>query len=374
MASEPEPAVAAVDLPPAATAAGWRTRVRRWGPYPFELATVLAVLLAAGVLRSRGLRMNWQTFDYIVMPALRLLPKALIAGIALQLVYRTLLRLPLGSYLRQVARPEWLLLWVRLLVAAVLMTYGYFWLKVAIPLVNPRLWDGALWRLDRALHLGLSPSLFVANLFAGTPLVGWIDRWYGSWVSTVFYTLVLFCAALDPLLRRQFLLSCVLLWTLGSWLYVALPALGPVYVAPAAYRVVLAEMPRARAGQEALRENYQRMLEGRRTGRLASFKPTRGIAAMPSLHVGAHFLFFLWARRRARPLRLVFALATFFTFAGSLLTGWHYAVDGYVGVLLAWLCFRLALFGEPGREEAADPAFPPPPVRPPAAAADAAPA
>lgn len=369
MPSEPEPSTAPVAVLPATAAPGWRALVRRWGPYPFELATVLAVLLAAGVLRSRGLRMDWQTFAYIVVPALRLLPKALVAGIALQLLYRALLRLPLIGYLRQVARPHWLLLWVRLLVAGVLMTYGYFWLKVAIPLVNPRLWDPALWRLDRALHIGLSPSLFVANLFAGTPLVGWIDRWYGIWVSTVFYTLVLFCAALDPLLRRQFLLSCVLLWTLGSWLYVALPALGPVYVAPGSYQHVLAEMPRARAGQEALGENYRRMLDGRRTGRLASFKPTRGIAAMPSLHVGAHFLFFLWARRRARPLRLVFALATFFTFAGSLLSGWHYAVDGYAGILLAWLCFRLALLGEPGREEMADPAFPSP--APPAVAAAA---
>jgi hypothetical protein len=361
MTSEPDSAAAPVAVQPAAVAtAGWRPRWRRWGPYPFELVTLVAVLLAAGALRSRGLRMDWQTFDYIVTPALRLLPKALVAGIALQLVYRALLRLPLVAYLRAVARPRWALLWVRLLVAAVLMTYGYFWLKVAVPLVNPRLWDDALWRVDRTLHFGISPSVFVANLFAGTPLVPWIDRWYGSWVSTVFYTLVLFAAALDPLLRRQFLLSCVLLWTFGSWLYVAVPALGPVYVVPAAYQDVLEQMPRAQAGQAVLRENYQRMLEGRRSGKLASFKPTRGIAAMPSLHVGAHFLFFLWARRRARPLRLVFALATFFTFAGSLLTGWHYAVDGYVGLLLAWACFRLALLMEAGGEEEPDPAFPAP--------------
>jgi len=346
MASEPGPAVAASTAPLPGGSSTWQRRLRRWGPYPFELATVASVLLAAGVLRSRGLRMDWRTFEYIVAPVLPLFPKALAAGIALQLVYRGLRRQPLRGYLREVARLPWLLLWTRLLLAAVLMTYGYFWLKVSIPLVNPRLWDAELWQLDRALHLGISPSLFVANLCAGTPLVGVIDRWYGAWVSTVFYTLAFFSAAVDPLLRRRFLLSCVLLWTFGSWLYMALPALGPVYVAPAAYEEVLVDMPRARAGQEALRENYQRMLEGRRTGVLASFKPTRGIAAMPSLHVGAHFLFFLWAHRRARPLRLLFALATAFTFIGSLLSGWHYAVDGYVGLLLAWGCFRLALWGE----------------------------
>lgn len=373
MASEPdseaEGAPSPAALVPAPAVGGWRARLRRPGPYPFELATLTAVLFAGAVLGSRGLRMDWKGFEYIVVPALRVFPKALAAGVGLQLLYRILLRSSPITYLRQVVRLPWLLLWLRLLLAAVLMTYGYFWFKVAVPLVNPRLWDAALWRVDRALHLGLPPSTFVPSLFAGTPLVGWIDWWYGNWVASVFYTLVFFCAALDPLLRRQFLLSCVLLWTFGSWLYMALPALGPVYVAPAVFEEVLEEMPRARAAQAELRENYQRMLEGRLTGRLTRFKPTRGIAAMPSLHVGAHFLFFLWARRRARPLRLVFALATFFTFAGSLLTGWHYAIDGYVGILLGWLCFRLALLGEPGREEVTDPAFPAPPARVPEPAA-----
>ena len=98
-------------------------------------------------------------------------------------------------------------------------------------------------------------------------------------------------------------------------------------------------------------------MEGRRTGNLRQFNPTRGIAAMPSLHVGVHFFFFLWARRRARPLAMPFALATALTFAGSLLTGWHYAVDGYVGMLLAWLCYRIGRWRE-GEDPVEDPAFP----------------
>ena len=31
----------------------------------------------------------------------------------------------------------------------------------------------------------------------------------------------------------------------------------------------------------------------------------------------------------------LFFVLTFFTFLGSLVTGWHYAVDGYAGFLLA---------------------------------------
>jgi hypothetical protein len=226
------------------------------------------------------------------------------------------------------------------------MQYGYFWVKVSVPLINPRLWDDALWRLDAWLHFGISPTVFVVNLFAGTPLVLVLDFWYDLWLWSVFYTLAFWTASLDPRFRCRFLLSSVLLWTLGSWLYMAVPALGPVYLTPQSFAAVTNDLPAAGRLQESLWENYQRMLEGRRGRGLNRFRPTHGVASMPSLHVGAHFLFFLWARRRARPLALPFALATALTFAGSVLTGWHYAVDGYAGMLLAWFCFRISCWGK----------------------------
>lgn len=334
-----------------------RRRARFLYLYPFELATLGSMAVAFAFLRACGLRMDWQTVRYIVLPALRMLPQALVGGILLQLLYRLLARRPLLAYLRELVRPGWWILWLRLLFAAVLMSYGYFWLKVAVPLVNPRLWDHVLWRLDTWLHLGVSPSVFAANLVAGTPLVALLDRWYAIWVATVFYTLAFWSCSLDRRLSRRFLLSCVLLWTLGSWIYVAVPALGPIYVEPRTFGAVDDGMPRARGGQQMLWENYQLILGGRRSGVLHRFNPTRGVAAMPSLHVGAHFLFFLWARRRARPLVVPFAIATALTFAGSLLSGWHYAVDGYVGMLLAWFCYRVGRWRE-GEDPIGDPAFP----------------
>jgi hypothetical protein len=42
-----------------------------------------------------------------------------------------------------------------------------------------------------------------------------------------------------------------------------------------------------------------------------------------------------------------------------LLSGYHYAIDGYAGMLLAWLCFRAAVWIERG-EPSEDPAFPKP--------------
>jgi hypothetical protein len=109
---------------------------------------------------------------------------------------------------------------------------------------------------------------------------------------------------------------------------------------------VIEDLPRAARGQAALWDNYQRMVAGR-DGQLYAFNPTRGVAALPSLHVGAHVLFFLWARRFAPVLSPLFLAAGVLTFVGSMVTGWHYAVDGYAGAGLAILAYAVARRLEP---------------------------
>jgi hypothetical protein len=209
--------------------------------------------------------------------------------------------------------------------------------------VNPSLWDEALWRLDRVLHLGFQPSVFWTALLDGTPFVPALSTWYGWWITTMMFGLGFFCAMPDGALRRRFMLSTVLLWLVGAWIYTALPAVGPIYVHPEAWQGLESEMPSARAAQAKLWVNYQAMLGGR-TAPLSRFNPTRGVAALPSLHVGGHWLLMLWARRAAPALFLPSLAATVLTFVGSVVTGWHYAVDGYAGVLLAqgayWAAWR----------------------------------
>ncbi len=79
---------------------------------------------------------------------------------------------------------------------------------------------------------------------------------------------------------------------------------------------------------------------------------------MPSLHVGGHWLVMLWSRRLARPLFMPAVVATFLTFLGSVVTGWHYAVDAYIGIALAQSAYWLALIFEKepkGSETSANP-------------------
>jgi hypothetical protein len=322
------------------------TLARRLGSvHPFEWAAVAGTVLGVGFLRWRGLSIDRVAVAYTVPPLIVPVAKALALGVGLQALYlaATSQSLPIG-YLRRVGTWPWLLLTLRIGTVCLLFTFTYFWMKVSVPLVNWTLWDPELWRLDRILHLGLSPSIFLTALVDGTVLAPILERWYGWWIVSMMLGLGFFCALPDALERRRFMLATVLLWIVGAWLYTALPAVGPAYTHPEVWHELQSAMPSARDAQATLWENYQRVLKGR-TEPLRQFNPTRGVAAFPSLHVAGHWLLMLWAWRAARPLFVPFAIGTLLTFLGSIVTGWHYAVDGYAGILLAqgvwWVGLKL---------------------------------
>ena len=321
-------------------------------PFALEIVAFAAVAAVVALLRAKGLRMGWQAFTFTVPPMLGSLPRILGAGLAIHLASAAI-RAPSGDrgravrdYLLSFLAPASLLSWLRVCAAFMLVTFAYAWLKVCIPLVNQRLYDEALWRIERALHLGFAPNVFAVELFGGTPLLPALDLWYSFWIQTVFLAWAWAAAHPDLATRRRFMLACALLSVVGPWLYLSVPALGPCYASPEIFAEAAAQMPHSTGTQQALAANYAKIVAGR-DGTLRQFNPYLGIAALPSLHVAAHWLFALWVWRFARRWFPWLALATALTFFGSLATGWHYAIDGYAGMLLAWAVFAIALRIEP---------------------------
>ena len=155
------------------------------------------------------------------------------------------------GYLRDFARPLSLLGWARICAAFMLVTVAYTWLKVCVPLLNQRLWDVELWRLDRRLHLGFAPNVFVVELLRGTRLLDALDLWYSFWIATVFLAWAWAAAHPDPARRRNFTLACLLLSIIGSWLYLALPALGPCYAYPELFSDIAGQIRHAAGTQGA---------------------------------------------------------------------------------------------------------------------------
>ena len=306
----------------------------------FEVLALVAFVSTVVTLLAGGLRLTPRTFWFIVRETGPFLLLFLGIGVVVNVLYRLRPAGALRPYLESLRSPSWLLLTARIWVAGVLLLYAYTWLKVSIPLLNERLWDAELSRLDQTFHAGLSPSRFLVALFEGTPVLRLLDGVYGIWLPMTMSGAGFFAMTLSPRARAQFFFSYVMIWTLGVWTYVALPALGPALAYPWEWTTVHADLPQALETQARLMGNYQKVVESRVTGVLrAGFNPSLGVAAMPSLHVGIDALLLLWCFRRARPLAAVFLAALLLTFLGSIVTGWHYAVDAYVGGLLAYVSF-----------------------------------
>lgn len=240
-----------------------------------------------------------------------------------------------------VVRPRSLADLVRFLLFMTLASYVYSWLKVSLPLLRPgTLYDQELYRIETGLHLGVNPGRFLQSLFPYASLWRLLDAYYAAFIFTVIAGVGWFAATLSVRDRARFAAGFTFLWILGSWFYVAVPALGPCYALKDDYTEVRASMPSQSATMDLLFAHYGRVLSLRRRSEGVDVSPYLGIAAMPSLHVGAQAFLMLFARRRSQALFLLYLALTAVTFFAAVVSGWHYAIDGYAALLLAWAAFK----------------------------------
>ena len=203
-------------------------------------------------------------------------------------------------------------------------------LKQFIPAINEKLYDSPLWRIDNVLHFGLDPAVLASRLADEYGLLPWLDRAYLLYYPAQVVVPLVFLVAkpLRPLRGRFFFAYC-LVWMLGGAMYVAWPTLGPIYYRPS--RFWLEQAPYATYLQEMLMRDYVRF---RTDPSFYTVKLYQGVAALPSLHVGVLALFAI-ATARWRAVSVFLWALVAVTFVGSIALGWHYAVDGYAGALIA---------------------------------------
>jgi len=249
----------------------------------------------------------------------------------------------LRAYLRVLRSAQWLMDTLRLALGSGLFVAAYGWIKLAIPLLHARLFDQQLWNLDAALLGGHSPNEFVLALFSAPAMLRAVDWSYAN----IFYASLVIASAYfgsspSRRLRVTFMNSNVLLWLAGAWLYVAVPSLGPAYRFPEVWVPLAALLENTQTLQRLLMHNYQGVLSFAR-GANPPVQILFGIAAFPSLHVGFQTLAFLWMRRVWRGGEVIFGFFVVAILIGSLVTGWHYLIDGIAGIALAWLCYCVAI-------------------------------
>lgn len=313
------------------------TLADRWVWRCLALAAAYAAVACAVATRS-GLSLRWPIADLLGRAA----AAVLLTCAALALAH--LVEERRGFRERtEVVYPR--LLSVRLLaelaiaMLAVQLTLAAFAnLEQLLPAVNDQLYDSPLWRLDERLHFGTPPAVLVSELAAALGLLASIDRAHPLFlaVQVAMPLLFLACPRLRPQ-RGRLLFAYCLLWVVGSAVYVLWPSLGPGYYRASRF-AWLDQAPYAQALRETLIRDYARF---RADPSNYGVELHGGVAALPSLDVAAIALFAIATRRRWLLSAALWAL-TAATFVGSLALAWHYAIDGYLGVLLAAGCWWLA--------------------------------
>jgi hypothetical protein len=309
-------------------------------PYFFEVFTIANFVVLLVALRGMTFMPFWKLGALIPSVAAGFLVQALI-GMAIRLALaarRGTARELLATY----RSPGWIVDTLRLAFFSGLWIHTYGWLKLTTPMLHSALFDQQLWNIDRTIFFGYEPNFFLLTLFSAPNVLRVIDWTYANIFFVSLNIVAIFMAsAPERRLRIAFMNSNALLWLIGAWIYVAVPALGPAYRFPEVWLPLAPLLAQTQNFQRLLMSNYEAVLASMR-GVSRPVEILYGVAAFPSLHVAFQTLAFLWMRRLTKWDASLFGIFAIFIFIGSIVTGWHYLIDGVAGAALAFLCYTAA--------------------------------
>jgi membrane-associated phospholipid phosphatase len=206
------------------------------------------------------------------------------------------------------------------------------WTKIVRAIALPVWADPLRARAAQAL-CGIDPWQAAQAAFGwAAPL---IDEAYVTWAPVKFATLLVVVSLPETPQKTRALTSYFVLMAsvaLGQYLF---SSAGPVFYAQLGLGDRFADLKLQPWVVSARAYLWQDYLRGSR-------KIGAGISAMPSMHVAIS----LWIALVLRSFRRSLAVVGFAYFAiisvGSVLLGWHYAIDGLAGIAIALLAWRAA--------------------------------
>ena len=299
---------------------------RAWRLYPHEI--ISAVYVLAGFVLLEQLPVTYPR-SAIVLGSL--LPATIIFCIGAAVI--VLRRRYRGRSVPTTPLRGELLLLARSLLVLVPVLSMHFLLKSFIHLMNGRTWDKQLYVLDQAVHMGFSPSRFFTTLFANRILLALVDVVYSNLYFVVVVTYTALLLSIPPLSRRlSFASAYTLIWIVGSVVYLAMPSWGPVFLFSSDFQQTLSWMPLTVKVQRTLFHEIYSLVTHPLAPRLIKFG---SVAAFPSMHLAVTGLFAMASRGVSRTWFRANLLLLAIMIIGSVVTGYHYLIDDYAGLLIA---------------------------------------
>ena len=208
-------------------------------------------------------------------------------------------------------------------------------------------WDATFAEADRWLHFGRHPWEWLEPVVAHRGLIRFIDLCYMLWFPIVIGFVIWAAWSGDRALRRRALVAVALVWVLcGNVAALAFSSAGPCYYDA----VVTGHDPFARLMVilDGHHEGSFLFARSNQTGlwnamQSNAWLPFGGVSAMPSVHVAMAVLIALIAGARNGTAGMILTMFALMTMLGSVVLGWHYAIDGYLGALMAYAIWRAVI-------------------------------
>ena len=217
------------------------------------------------------------------------------------------------------------------------------WLKAALPFSVGFQADQLLADADAWIFFGSDPWRLVQWL---PPIL--IDTAYVTWAQSTLFMMAILPLFPKSQKRDRAMISFFLVVSASAILQYALPSAGPIFYERLGIGDRFADLPSrpwATVTSDYLWANY--LDNGSRVG--------AGISAFPSLHVaGAAWVAAIitsYSRKLAPVAWAYFGLILL----GSVYLGWHYALDGIAGLVIALVMYRVVSLSH-GREGKLQPA------------------
>lgn len=198
--------------------------------------------------------------------------------------------------------------------------------------------DVPLANFDQWLHFGVDPANFLHGFFDYANVWRFFAFFYGPgwmlWVNGFVFWMAV--AAPRPEIRRRFFVGYIFAWAvLGNFVAWLAISAGPAFFAEVTGDASRFASVLATVGANVLPNgsgirDVQIYLWDLYVSRSSGFG--MGISAFPSLHVAMVTLCALVALEIDRVLAVAGAIIVIVTETGSVLFGWHYAIDGYFSV------------------------------------------